>query len=355
MIEVAVLSTIDVIYLDFKKAFDSVAHNRLLIKLHHAGFRGPLLNWIRSFLTRRRQRVLLRNGVSQWAAVKSGVPQGSILGPVFFLLFVNDLPDSVLNSVKLFADDTKLYGHAENTTKCLNIQQDLNKLSAWANNWLLNFNSNKCTVIRIRESVKFAYSLGGKLLKQVDSQRDLGITITSDLKPSNHIHRIVKTANQKIGMIKRCFSNRSEETVTLLYKAIIRPTLEYAAPSWSPWLKKDKDLLEKTQKRCLSLCPSQIVLPSLESRRKETDLCETFKYVTGKYNTKAEDLFDLNQNRQGLRGHRYKISKKHVKSDITKNSFTKRVINDWNALPAEIVESETVDQFKKKMRSLLKA
>ena len=111
--------------------------------------------------------MVLRNGCSHWAPVISGVPQGSITGPVFFLLYINDLSNVVSTQVKMFADDTKLYGPANNKEDCQKIQQDLNELSTWAQTWLLKFNSKKCTVLRLCESVGYAYCLNGDILKSV--------------------------------------------------------------------------------------------------------------------------------------------------------------------------------------------
>ena len=137
----------DVIYLDFTKAFDSVPHRRLIYKLQQLGIRGKLLWWIKSFLKNRRQRVVLRNGLSSWKNVISGVPQGTILGPMLFLLYVNDMPDVVQSTAKMFADDTKIYRNIQEPDDCNNLQRDLNALSAWSNQWLLRFNSAKCVVL----------------------------------------------------------------------------------------------------------------------------------------------------------------------------------------------------------------
>ncbi len=125
----------DVIYLDFSKAFDTVAHQRLLYKLDHYGINGYIKVWISHFLSHRRQRVVLRNGVSNWKNVVSGVPQGSILGPLLFIIFINDLPASVSSTAELFADDTKLYREIHNLHDCDLLQSDLNALSAWSNIW----------------------------------------------------------------------------------------------------------------------------------------------------------------------------------------------------------------------------
>jgi hypothetical protein len=241
-----------------------VPHERLLCKLSHYGIRGKLLLWIKAFLSSRRQKVVLRNGVSSWKPVTSGVPQGSILGPVLFLLYVNDLPDAMSSTAKMFADDTKVYHRISCHDDCLQLQQDLNMLVNWSRVWLLNFNETKCVVLRIKAAITYYYSMNGVYLEIVAEQKDLGVLISNDLHPSKHISNLVKKANQKIGMFKRCFSGFSKEKITTLYQSIIRPTLEYASITWNPWTKKDIQKLERVQKRCLALCKSEdIVLESL--------------------------------------------------------------------------------------------
>ena len=210
----------DVIYLDFSKAFDSVPHQRLIYKLHQLGIRGNLLQWIKAFLVGRRQRVILRNGSSSWRDVISGVPQGTILGPMLFLLFVNDMPDVVKSTAKMFADDTKIYRNITTVEDCSVLQQDLNALSAWSRLWLLRFNATKCVSLRFRAAFNYAYSLNGTYLCDVSEQKDLGVLISNDMKPTKHILGICKRANQRIGMIKRCFSNFIEEKVLTLYTSI---------------------------------------------------------------------------------------------------------------------------------------
>ena len=342
---------VDVVYLDFCKAFDSVAHQRLLFKLQHYGLGGNILRWIKSFLTGRRQRVVLRNGVSKWSSVASGVPQGSIVGPVLFLLYVNDIPHTVSSSIKLFADDAKLYGKACNESDCRNIQSDLNKLSAWSRDWLLCFNAKKCTVLRIKQCITFDYTLNGVPLSYVTDQKDLGIIVSNSLKPASHIHKIIKTANRKIGMIRRCFTNLTKNKIEILYKSIIRPGLEYASPAWSPWLKKDIDILEKVQKRCLRLAKDPILLPPLQDRRYKMDLVETFKFVKGMYKTPPSYMFQKAQT-EALRGHKFKLYKKPTSSELQKQFFSNRVINSWNALPANLVDITTTKAFKSQLRSL---
>ena len=160
------------IYLDFAKPFDTVPPKQLLSKLKAGGIDGKVLKWLETFLVGCRQR-----RVSQ---VTSGVPQGSILGPLLFLLYVNDIPDSVLSTAKLFADDTKLYSRVRNQEDCNALQADLNALAAWSRKWLLRFNETKCVVLKIHSAIQYVYTLNGKCLSEETSQKDLGITI---LKP----------------------------------------------------------------------------------------------------------------------------------------------------------------------------
>ena len=208
----------DVVYLDFAKAFDSVPHDRLLLKLRHLGIRGKILRWIQAYLKGRKQRVVLRNGQSSWCEVDSGVPQGSILGPLLFLLFINDLPISIDSSIKLFADDTKLYRKIESLEDCESLQRDLNRLGAWSKQWSLRFNEKKCVVLKIREKLDYCYTLNGVKLDSVESQRDLGIMIYNKLSPSEHVQSLVSKSNRKIHMIKRCFlRSHSSKNLCVVY------------------------------------------------------------------------------------------------------------------------------------------
>ena len=127
--------SVDCIYLDFVKAFDSVPHQRLILKFRQAGIRGKILEWIQEYLNHRRQRVILKNSVSQWLPATSGVPLRSILGPTLFLIYVNDLPDYLSNTAKMFADDTKAYSTIDSKDDCHVLQKDLNNLASWSRTW----------------------------------------------------------------------------------------------------------------------------------------------------------------------------------------------------------------------------
>ena len=225
----------DAIYLDFCKAFDSVPHLRLIYKFQQLGIRGNLLQWIKAFLIGRRQRVILRNGASSWRDVISGVPQGTILGPMFFLLFVNDMPDVVSSTAKMFADDTKLYRNIYSANDCKDLQEDLNALSAWSHHWLLRFKASKCVTVRFRSAFHYVYSLNGIYLEEASEQKDLhvGVLISNDLKPSRHIYVMsASVLTRGLEWLKDVLVTSPVRRFSILYKAIIRPILEYASVVW---------------------------------------------------------------------------------------------------------------------------
>ena len=140
---------IDVAFLDFSKAFDMVSHFGLLAELSAVGFKSDIVKWIEAFITDRRQRVVMGDSSSTWHKVLSGVPQGSILGPLFFIIYINDMPDSLLHYCKLFADDSKLIAIIRNSLDTKSLQDDLNKLTAWAGDWSMKLNSEKCQIMHL--------------------------------------------------------------------------------------------------------------------------------------------------------------------------------------------------------------
>ena len=176
----------DVIIMDFAKAFDKVPHRRLLYKLDYYGIRGSTHKWISSWLSERSQKVVLDGQASDPVPVLSGVPQGSVLGPVLFLIFINDLPDNIRSSVRLFADDCVLYRNIKSPIDCQNLQDDLNSLSQWETDWQMKFNVAKCHSMRVTrhlpdKHILFDYTLHQQKLEQVQSAKYLGITITDNL------------------------------------------------------------------------------------------------------------------------------------------------------------------------------
>ena len=195
------------IFLDLAKAFDSVPHERLLLKLERHGIGGNLLLCFRNFLTNRKQRVVIQGSPSEWSPVISGTPQGTILGPILFLLYINDVSDNVKSKIKLFADDTKIYREIKDPTiDTVILQSDLDSVSEWANKWKMHFNVSKCEVMRITHSRDKSvpnYHLEEMSLKVVHSVKDLGVNVSSDLSWNKHVGITINKANKVLGIIKR--------------------------------------------------------------------------------------------------------------------------------------------------------
>jgi hypothetical protein len=269
----------DVVILDFAKAFDSVNHRKLIYKLAGLGVNLQIIDWIKAFLTERKQLVIVDGCQSETCDVLSGVPQGSVLGPLLFLLYVNDLPAQIVSNCSLFADDALLYNTRDN---CRILQEDLCKLESWSHNWQLSFNPSKCSVLTIGESnSQQIFFYAGVQLQIVSSHPYLGIELSFDLKWSKHIDKIEAKANRLLGMLARVLKSADTKTRMVAYNTLVRPVLEYGCQVWDPYLKKDIKKLEKIQNRGLrfiyrlkgqvsfSKIRGETGIPSLAERRKQ--------------------------------------------------------------------------------------
>ena len=244
--------TTDVIYLDFAKAFDSVVHSKLLFKLECYGINGLTLQWIKSFLCGRTQKVKIGSSFSTSATVTSGVPQGSVLGPVFFLVFINDICNSCDcgAQMQLFADDVKLYLGVKNQLSFDVIQNTLDRITNWCRVWQLNLSPTKCAVLSIGGTTsRFAYKIDGVTIPRVNSFKDLGVTIDSSLSFDSHINQMCTKANQRAALILKCFTSRDPELLIRAFIVFVRPMLEYASSVWSPYKVSFIDKVESVQRR----------------------------------------------------------------------------------------------------------
>ena len=216
----------DVVYLDFQKAFDKVPHRRLVCKLKAHGIGGMILMWIENWLADRRQRVGINGTFSEWQAVTSGVPQGSVMGPQLFTIYINDLDEGIKCSISKFVDDMGGSVSCEEDAK--RMQGDLDRLGEWANSWQMQFNVDKCEVIHFGgKNRKTDYYLNGGQLGKGEVQRDLGVVVHQSLKVGMQVQQAVKKANGMLAFIARGFEYRSREVLLQLYKALVRPHLEY--------------------------------------------------------------------------------------------------------------------------------
>ena len=347
---------IDTIFLDFQKAFDSVPHQRLLSKLKAYGILGRYYTWIENFLTNRRQRVVVGDEKSEWETVRSGIPQGSVLGPLLFVIFINDLPDAVSSTIKIFADDTKMYRRINSDDDAKLLQSDIDKLYEWTKTWQLKFNAKKCKVMHQGyNNTKAQYEMEGLVLESVNKEKDLGVTIDNELKFHEHVSLAVSKANQILGIVKRTFTTLDKDILPLVYKSQVRPHLEYGNIIWHPRYISDIKKVENVQRRATKLIPGfqnksyenrlkELNLYSMEYRRQRGDMIQVYKIINQMDRLDVSDFFQV-RNRK-TRGHSKKIFKPSIYKDVRKYSFSHRVIDDWNSLTEEIVTSQTLDRFK---------
>ena len=350
----------DIIYLDFQKAFDTVPHKRLLIKLKAHGIGDQLCSWIENWLTNRKQRVVINGEASDWLHVSSGVPQGSVLGPLLFLIYINDLDCGINAKISKFADDTKLGGKALTTGDCEVIQQDLDNLSTWSDKWLLKFNKDKCKVMHVGfNNRKHNYNLQSQNLIKVEVEKDLGVLVKSDLKSGIQCLAASRKANTILGFIARNFQCKYPEVITRLYTSLVRPHLEYAVQFWSPCYLKDENRLEGVQRRATKLIPGfrglsyeerlkRLDMFSLKDRRIRGDLIETFKILKNIDHINHEHFFELSSQLL-TRNNGLKIKGQRFNTDLRKNFFNIRVIDFWNKLPASVVQANTIATFKDRL------
>ena len=228
---------IDAIIMDFSKAFDMVPHNSLLFKLSGYGIQDKTLDWIESFLSDRSQRVVVEGEQSDPAPVTSRVPQGSVLGPILFLVFINDLPKCVGSSCRLFADDTIVYKEISSPADSAALQQDLEALQRWEERWGMSFSPSKCNTINITrkdDPIVTVYTLKNEPLENVKVASYLGVQISRDVSWHSHVAKITSKGNKSLGFVRRNIRTTSEATKTLAYQTLVRPSLEYASCVWAP-------------------------------------------------------------------------------------------------------------------------
>ncbi len=356
---------LDAIYMDFMKAFDSVPHQRLLKKLSSYQIIDKIHKWLSHFLIGRGQTVVVNGARSERVPVTSGVPQGSVLGPVLFVLYINDLPAHVDCGVKMFADDTKIYRQISTMEDCEALQKDLQGLESWAKTWQMQFHPMKCKVLRVgKNHPAFSYqmeSAGGMCsLEEVNSEKDLGVEIDNMLSFDTQCDAMVKKANRVLCTIRRSFQHLDESVMLQLYKAMVRPHLEYAIEIWAPRLKKHIKTIEAVQRRATKMIPSlrhlsyrerleKLELPTLVYRRKRGDMIQTYKFMHNIW--EVEDELLTPRADTGTRGHDYKLFKERYATNVRGHFYSNRVIDIWNSLPQDIVNAPSVNSFKNRLDS----
>ena len=355
----------DVGILDFSRAFDTVPHERLMGKLAHYRIQGPTNQWIRAFLTNRSMRVVVDGETSDPAPVLSGVPQGTVLGPLLFLVYINDMPNVISEGtfIRLFADDCLVYRRIHSLQDQLTLQEDLNNLHCWATRWGMNFNPSKCYIMQIARAKPMMklYEMCGVILASVDRAKYLGVTVSKNLQWHDQVGTVTKKANSTLHMVARNLRYCPRKSRTLAYCSLVRPKLEYCASVWDPHQQQDIESLEKVNRRATrvvynkswrdcNVSPTALLKelgwPPLEERRRTQRLCMMYKIVHGLVAVPPTRL--VKPNRQ-LRGHRYKYQHISTNCEQSKHSFYPRTIREWNSLDANIAEAPSLESFRNRL------
>ena len=358
-------SQVDLLILDFSKAFDTVPHARLLKKLEHYGINGPVKGWIKSWLMNRSQRVIIDGASSDEVSVRSGVPQGTVLGPLMFLIYINDIGENITSNLRLFADDSLLYCVVEIPQDCLSLQEDLDKLTQWSYKWQMNFNVSKCkslSITRKRNPILHQYSMNGQQVEAVSRHPYLGVEVTRNLNWSHHIDNITAKANRSLGFVKRNLKRCPEQTKEQAYKSLVRPHLEYASTVWAPHQQKQIDRLESVQKKAARFVTNcwlreegvmtnlltNLKWDSLKTRRsrEKARLTMLYKATHGMVDIQLpEDLSPmLSTNTRHY--HPLKYRPMTCNTNYYKGTFFPSTVKLWNSLPATILDQPNIVKFK---------
>ena len=389
-------SQIDVIVLDFSKAFDTVPHKRLLQKLDSYGIRNRTLNWIKAFLVHRTHQVLVNGSHSKTQIVSSGVPQGTVLGPLLFLLYINDIEHTLASNIRLFADDSALYRKIDTIADAHLLQEDILRLQHWAQKWQMTFHIKKCKLLRISKRtktlIKFQYlmhtpsspltvqppeqtqsaaetilnagphSLNFTALEEIKSDKYLGIILDNKLSFNQHTDGIVKKTSTLLNLCRRNLYMCDQHTKELAYKAIVRPHLDYASTAWNPHTSRNIDKIESIQRRAARFIlryydygtdshlsykiTHTLKWIPLQHRRTIYDLV-TFYKIRGKHSNISSPVKVKKSPR--------KVDKYlHIQalhSEAHKYHFFNRTVRTWNIIPTQAMTTSNINTFKKLIKN----
>ena len=353
------------IFFDISKAFDRVWHLGLLVKIENLGIKGNLLKWIKSYLSGRNQRVILNGKKSDVLSINSGVPQGSILGPIFFLIFINDIVYEIGCTIKLFADDTSIYITIENPiTDATILNSDLKKIHEWATKWLVNFNPNKTKSLLIsRKTIAVQHpplNMNNTTIQEVTQHRHLGLILTNNGNWGQHIDTILNKASSRLNILRSLKFKLQRKTLMIMYFSFVRPILEYCDIIWDNCPNYYKNQLEQinleagriisgaTKYTSTLSIYNETGLESLEKRREKHKVIQIFKiihgltpsYLTSIIPPQNHDFHNYNTR------HSDRYINIHCRTAHYSNSFVPSSIRLWNELPQRVKEISSLSKFK---------
>ena len=381
---------VDVILLDFSKAFDVVPHQRLLSKLHSYGITNNTSNWIMKFLTQRTQSVVVNGSTSKEAPVTSGVPQGTVLGPLLFLIYINDIEDNLICPLRLFADDSAIYRGISCLQDALQLQKDLIKLQKWAALWQMQFNVSKCKMLRIthkKKPIDFTYTMYQPLekennilipeeiitttnsllsvsssnnnfapLESITSDKYLGVILDNKLSFNLHVDYIINKATKLLNLCRRNLHMCNQDVKQTAYNTLVRPHLEYASSAWCPHTKCNIDKIEAVQRRAARFTlnyyqygpdagltnkiTEELKWLPLQHRRALTNLSNFYKIKNHLVNVSLPTVIVPS----GIHVHHY--IQVPTRLNCYKYSFFPATIRMWNQLPETICTSPSLESFK---------
>ena len=358
---------VDLALLDYSKAFDVVHHLILLLMLQSLGVSGRLLEWIAAFLSNRVMRVCVDGATSDQVPVTSGVPQGSVLGPILFLVYINHVSSGLQCGYKAFADDYKLYvKYSLKQEKCVlngasSLQRSLDRIDLVSRSWNLRLNPDKCVVMRFARGRRHnqvhpcEYYLQGAQLRCVNVHRDLGVMVDTTLRFHDHVRVSVQKAGGLANNMLRSTVCQCPDFMTTLFVTHIRPLIDYASCVWNTGYLEDSRLLESVQRRWTKKISGledrpygerlrELQLFSIKGRLLRADLIKYWKILSDQLENMS-DLFMLAPAAR-TRGHHLKLTLPRWSSDACRRFFSVRCVNIWNRLPSHIVQANSIGSFE---------
>ena len=359
-------ATVDVVAIDMAKAFDTVPHDLLILKLQSYNVSTQVVDWFQAFLMGRKQFVALNGKKSCEVDVLSGVPQGSVCGPILFLIYVNDLTKMLTSNSGLFADDSSIYRPITCEEHRLALQEDLDRVAQWCHTWRMNLNTDKTKVLSVSRNKYFddpEYRIGGEILEVTDKISVLGVSINNKLKWNDHVSKLCAKTNSDVRFINRVLHDASPRTREVVFNALVKSKLDYCNTVWDPSVGYLVDELEKVQRRgarmvfgdfrrdsCVTEMINRLEWQPLQITRRERRLGLFYKIYHGETILDPGDYIG-DPDYMGRHDHSKKVKRFQCERDVWAESFFPRTIRDWNDLDEESVTAPSYISFAKNIVS----